>query len=484
MNRLPKVLMVVDNSVTGDSRVQKSAMSVAKLGYDVTVLGLGLNGDPNDNLNLPGVKLIRIKSTIELDQKKRFTPPFNPLYIFAFPNRQAVSYSKRRLEIAKMNLEQVSATRNWKSRPQTVYVFTLKAVHYFRGTVFALAIKHGSKAEGSKLAIVRSRLTKKFFIGNSGPRITPLIKDLELQAWPIIQSVDPEIIHAQDFRAIGLATRAVEYRNATGKPTKLLYDAHEFLPGVESLQARVHQGYVIDEANCIGSADLVITVSDDIAAMLVDRHQLKSTPYVVANAPTITKNANFHMDIRSELKIGQDEVLGVYLGGLAKHRGIDAVVDGLRNLPTVHIALVSPINEYGKTLVERIASTEMVNRLHFLPYVDPENIVQYISTADFGIAPYLHMINQENSLPSKFYEYACAGLPIIGSDVRKLSNTIIENEIGEVFQAGNATAFASAVTRLISSENWPFRIQPKAGWSWEDQEIVLAEIYRKLLSTG
>ena len=163
MNSPPKVLMIVDNSVSGDSRVQKEAISVAKLGYDVTLLGLGLNGDPNDNLDLPGVKLIRIKATIELDQKKRLTPPFNPIYFLAFPNQQAIFNSRRRLEIARMNLEQVSAVTPWKHWPQSVYVYMMKGAHYFRGALFSLAIKHGSKAEASKLAIIRTQITKRLY---------------------------------------------------------------------------------------------------------------------------------------------------------------------------------------------------------------------------------------------------------------------------------------------------------------------------------
>ena len=57
---LGRVVMVVDNGVEGDSRVQKSARSAAEAGWDVVVLGCSGSGERSWNIGQARVRLVRL----------------------------------------------------------------------------------------------------------------------------------------------------------------------------------------------------------------------------------------------------------------------------------------------------------------------------------------------------------------------------------------------------------------------------------------
>ena len=104
---------------------------------------------------------------------------------------------------------------------------------------------------------------------------------------PIIDRLKPDIIHANDFRMLGVAARAVMRARAKGRDTKLVWDAHEFLPGIKpwNTDPRWHLAQMAHEREYAPYADAVITVSDALADLLVTEHGLATRPTVVMNAP-------------------------------------------------------------------------------------------------------------------------------------------------------------------------------------------------------
>jgi len=48
-----------------------------------------------------------------------------------------------------------------------------------------------------------------------------------------VDALEPDLIHANDFRMLGVGARAKIRAQAAGRDVKLVWDAHEFLPGVQ-----------------------------------------------------------------------------------------------------------------------------------------------------------------------------------------------------------------------------------------------------------
>ena len=64
----PHVVMLVTNDVTGDSRVQKSALAVAEAGYRVTVLGYSPTKARTEEALGPAT-IVRIPSSLHVPQR-------------------------------------------------------------------------------------------------------------------------------------------------------------------------------------------------------------------------------------------------------------------------------------------------------------------------------------------------------------------------------------------------------------------------------
>ena len=290
---------------------------------------------------------------------------------------------------------------------------------------------------------------------------------------------------------LGVAARAVDRARAAGRDVKLVWDAHEWLPGARPRRDNArwlpaHLGYVREY---VGHADAVVTVSDTLADLLVRDHALPERPTVILNAPIAATTETSAPDLRKRCGLPPDTPLLVYSGAMAVQRGVDTVVEALPLLPGVHLALVvaDPAAAYVRQVVARAARHGVGDRVHVLPYVPHRQLVAFLATADIGLIPLHHWPNHEIALITKFFEYAHARLPIVVSDVRTMAETVRATGQGEVFRARDAADLARAVRAVLAD---PARYRaayegedsPLPGWTWEAQAERLDALYRRLLT--
>lgn len=237
---------------------------------------------------------------------------------------------------------------------------------------------------------------------------------------------------------------------ASGRKCVWLYDAHEYVAGVEWPQPRMNTAFPAVEKEFIAKADAVVTVSPEIAEVIRKDYGLAKTPLVVRNTPireTIGGAAG-RVSVRQACGLDDGVPLLVYSGWISSERGLGTAVEGLAQLPGYHLAIVA--GKRSPELVRLLALAEETgvrDRIHVVPYVAQHEVADYLSTADLGLICSQRTINYELSLPTKTAEYLHAGLPIIASDVKTLSAFVREHGVGEVFVSGEAGSFVEAVTR-------------------------------------
>jgi glycosyltransferase involved in cell wall biosynthesis len=89
---------------------------------------------------------------------------------------------------------------------------------------------------------------------------------------------------------------------------------------------------------------------------------------------------------------------------------------------------------------EKIGARE---RLHFIPYVEPEEVVSYLSAATIGISPLpADVVNYDLALPNKLFDYMQAKLPIVVSNCVVAEQVVTELGIGEVFEWSSAQSLS------------------------------------------
>ncbi len=450
-----RVVMLVDNAVEGDSRVQKAARSAADAGWDVTLIGCAhVDAERRWRLGDAEVRVLPLAAP-------RATPP-------TVSGLRDVSGLRARL-VARGGLP-------------------LRAARLARRPVEHAEVRYWQARLGD----------------GAWRRLEPGLWDYERVAGPVVDALRSDLIHAHDFRMLGVAARAVQRARADGRDVKLVWDAHEWLPGARPRRDNArwlpaHLGYVREY---VGHADAVVTVSDTLADLLVRDHALPDRPTVVLNAPvtaaleptasepTAPEPADLPApDLRKRCGLSPDTPLLVYSGAMAVQRGVDTVVEALPLLPGVHLALVvaDPAAAYVRRVVVRAARHGVGDRVHMLPYVPHRQLVAFLATADIGLIPLHHWPNHEIALITKFFEYAHARLPIVVSDVRTMAETVRATGQGEVFRARDAADLARAV-RAVLADPTRYRAayegedSPLPGWTWEAQAEHLDALYRRLLT--
>jgi glycosyltransferase involved in cell wall biosynthesis len=322
-------------------------------------------------------------------------------------------------------------------------------------------------------------------------RLEPSLWDYEITFGREVDALEPDLIHAHDFRMLGVAARAKMRARAAGRAVRVVWDAHEFLPGMHPWEdhARWLPGHVAHEKEYAPHADAVVTVSDELADLLVREHGLTERPTVVLNTPETAAEATETPDrtVREVCGLGAEVPLLVYSGLSAEKRGLATMVEALPDLPGVHAALVlnKPAAFYATRLRTRAEQLGVADRLHLLEYVPTRQVVAFLAAADVGVIPVHRWHNYEIALVTKFFEYSHARLPLVVSDVRTMAETVRRTGQGEVFRAGDVADYRRAVEAVLAD---PKRYRSAyddpallAEWTWERQADKLDRLYAALL---
>jgi glycosyltransferase involved in cell wall biosynthesis len=438
-----RIVMLVDNGIRGDSRVQKTARSAADAGWDVTLLGCTTADH--------GLSAWRLGSA-----EARLLPLTGSVRAAAGRARTNAGVRARMLARGGLALRAARLARRPLEVAQVWFWRTAKGDRAWRW-------------------------------------LEPALWNYERALGPVIDELMPDIIHAHDFRMLGVGARAAARARAAGRAVSLVWDAHEFLPGVKPWRNNArwlpaHRAY---EREYAPYADAVVTVSDRLADLLEREHSLSRRPTIVLNAPQIDGHAGTSLSPKADLRqlcgITAQQPLLVYAGSPSIQRGLETLVRALPRLPGVHAAFVVP-DPSAPYLLELSATAKRLgagDRLHVLPYVPYEEVVAFLSAADVGVIPIHHWPNHEIALITKFFEYSHARLPIVVSDVKTMAETVQATGQGEVFRARDVADFVRAVEAVLADPQHYRDAYDKpdsrlSTWTWAAQAETLDSIYQSL----
>lgn len=479
--RRPRLAVIVGNGITGDSRVQKTALAAARAGWDVVLIGSGGRVRPQRSMMGP-VEVIRLPVGSHMRDRARGHRVRRVVTQFGISDKTVLA---RKKAAHQTWVRQTTARMGWlrdgrhlspiaapiavpASRALGALVRVKRAVHQFRVRAFNWEQRH----EGGPTGNWR--------------RDWPLLLDLDLAFGPVIEEFKPDVIHANDVTMLAPAALSAGRMRVRGHKVAWIYDAHEYVAGVEWPKATQASAYIALERELIGHADAVVTVSDELAGILQRDHKLKKTPLTVLNVPirgSIGTTAE-PPSVRQACGVAEGVPLLVYAGWVATNRGLGTVVAALPALPEHHLAIVAGrMNPDLTAVLDEAQKLGVRERVHVVPYVPQHAVPDYLSTADFGVIPLHHTLNHEISLPTKLAEYLHAGLPVLVSDVKHLAAYVREHGVGEVFPAEDVAAFTAAVRRatehraeLVGRITEPIL----AELSWEQQSAGLLDLYRKI----
>ncbi len=492
-----RLVILTDNAVIGDSRVQKQAKSAAEAGWDVVLLGRSKT-TKLVRWTISGAAVVLVPVPTALGRGAHQVRRGDLRSPFAYPPGPLARF--REQEMHARQGEKVMAAARASQDPTAAHRSALAVttiINGARNSWVRLRLRQTRRLAEARRVLdapldrATTALWSRTMGERSWRRLDPSLVDLDIAYRDVLDALKPDLIHANDFRTLGIGARAALRGRASGRNVGLVWDAHEDLHGIKpwASSPRWRPAQIAHESEYASEADAVVTVSDELAGILRSRYGLRDLPTVVLNAPSMRdlEAAVDTASLRSLCGVTPATPLAVYSGTAAPQRGLELMVRALPEMPELHVALVVSDVEsaYPKQLRDLAFTLGVDPRLHLLPYVPHEEVVSFLSEADVGVIPLHHWPNHEIALITKFFEYSHARLPILVSDVRTMAEQTRATGQGEVFVAEDLPSYVAGMRRLLADPGRYRAAYEAPGllseWTWERQAELLDQVYARVL---
>ena len=294
----------------------------------------------------------------------------------------------------------------------------------------------------------------------------------------------PDVVHANDANALIPALLI-----CAGTRARFVYDSHELWRRRNIRQDRwlAPAAEAIIERLGIRRAGGVITVSGSIADWLQRTYRLPERPTLVRNIPTArTVPHPAHGRLRELTGLQPADKIVSYTGGITTGRGLEETVDAVALLPSdVHLVLLGYGDQgYTAGLLRRAREAGVAERVHLAGSVPSAQVPQTLADADAAVV-YVRPIclSYLYSLPNKLFESIHAGLPIVAADLPDTAAIVREYGVGEVFDAGTPQELAAAIEQVLADPSG-YRTAARAAaaeLTWEHEAEHLIGLYRRVL---
>ena len=258
---------------------------------------------------------------------------------------------------------------------------------------------------------------------------------------------------------------------------RLVYDAHEL-----ETEANGPSGVVKRLAGCIERVlikyvDMTIVVSESISDWYALTYSMPR-PVVVLNSPRrrCLSQCNY---FREQLGIREDQLIFLYQGALFPGRGVHLILEAFKARRDDSVVVV--FMGYGELEKDVVASAAKFGNIFFYPAVSPQVVLDYTSSADVGVSLIeATCLSYYYCMPNKLFEYAMAGLPVIVSNMKEMSEFVRFNRVGVVADQCSVGAINQAIDVFLSCDLSEMKSRSYVAackFSWEVQEQKMISAY-------
>jgi len=185
----------------------------------------------------------------------------------------------------------------------------------------------------------------------------------------------------------------------------------------------------------------------------------------------------------------------LYTGTISRGRGLDVMLKALLqarqtgknwHLDLYGIARLSKERSAAEGFIQQHRLAERVERKGWSSYLPSEDMTMALKHANVGLALLQSEANYRDSLPTKFYEYLQAGLPIVASDFPLWRDFIEGHRVGVVVDPSRADQVVEAVERLTGNQTLYSELSQRCyaigrRYSWQAVAPKLLRAYERVL---
>lgn len=293
---------------------------------------------------------------------------------------------------------------------------------------------------------------------------------------------DADIYNARDAYPLFVAHAAALLRGA-----KVVYDSDELATGrnwavaknpVWSWAIRRYEGFYARRS--------AVITSDYGRADEIERLYGIERPAVVLNVPERAESLDPDLEFRS-LAIGDRRFLLIYQGIVVPNRGLQEMVDAMRELPECRLAIVG----YGSlldTLKAEVAEKGLGDAVRFFDPVPFATLMRYTAAADIGVIPLIgSCLSYRLAAPNKLFEYMMAGIPVVATDLPDMARVVRETGCGSLISEPVTPASISQAVRALLDGPEPLSEVAQRGrtaaldrYNWEHERPILLDVFDRV----
>lgn len=319
-------------------------------------------------------------------------------------------------------------------------------------------------------------------------RIPGPIKYLEYMARTLrflLQS-DFDVVHVHDLDPLPVAWIYGRLRGA-----KVVYDSHELYTEQDGFGGVKQQIYGAIERFLLKRVNAVIAANESRARIMRDEYGCPQLPTVILNIPETRKPVKCNhlrrfIEQQRGAPLSKADKIVLYQGGLSAARGLENIVRAFSELPGWYYFVLMGYGPLKEPLRRLINKCGLSDRVFIHPAVPYKDLHEYSCSADLGVISYLNTSrNKYYCAPNKLFEYAMAGIPMVGSDLPEIRRIIERYKVGSLFDPENPASIAGAIQTCLSTKER--YIEMKLGleqvvndYRWDFEAAKLLSLYRVL----
>lgn len=263
------------------------------------------------------------------------------------------------------------------------------------------------------------------------------------------------------------------------KGLDMVFDSHEIFSEAPTLHNRKFKKKIWKtlEKSIVPKIKHFYTVSNGYADWFQKEYKIR--PEVIMNVPVVKPILDNEIKIQLP-KIKPDEKVLIYQGAINFSRGIDKMIEGMQFMENTQLWIIGngPKKAEFEKLVRELNLTEKVQ---FLGSVSPNELKQITPKADLGLGLEEDFgISYRYALPNKIFDYTHAGIPILGTYLPEIKNTIETYGIGKTIENHEPEHIAKMIREMLDEgkESYTENLKNAAEiFNWENEEKKLEKIY-------
>jgi len=467
--------MFVKNSFEYDARVTKEAKTLIDAGHDVTVVAIFVpRVTPVEETTGDGIHVVRVpRSGFGIPEANRLARWYATTIESRHARLTGDPYDKARVrELGTLTAPSTAAPGSSVEpdeptiEPPEVTPGPIKDF-WVRGTTRLLRVVLRS---ARRLTWMAKRL-----LGHQSQWLKHQAIDQRMAQIGLASGAD--VFHCHDLNTLSVGVRC---KSKTG--AKLVYDSHELQTERNRMTEDGKRKAQAEEGRYLPDVDAMIVASPSWIGW--DRNLYGTLPdptVTVLNVPEPTE-IDRSKDLRSELGIDPEDRVVIYQGSIQENRGIEPAIEAVVRLDRVVLVVIG-YGHHRPVLENLVEQRNLTDKVKFFGPVPNHELISYSASADIGLANIVNSsVSYNTSLPNKLFEYAMAGIPVVGSDSPQIGRIVTEEQIGEVCDAEDSEALASAIQTILTDPDRYSagleRATTRYNWSVEKQHLI--DVYATL----